>query len=84
MPEAVSGDLLLAVFMADTGTATWTSSGWTHVTGSPSTNTSQLVAMWRIAGGSEPATYTFTASVAESFNGAIISFEIRTPQTRSV
>jgi hypothetical protein len=72
-PAYAQNDLLLAIFMADTGTATWTSTGWTHVTGSPSTNTAQLVMMWKIAGASEAASFTFTASVSESFNGAIVS-----------
>lgn len=79
VPAYVVGDLLLAVFMADTGTATWSGgappsgSNWAHVTGSPSTNTCQLVCMWKYAVASEPVSYTFTASVSESFNGAMIS-----------
>jgi hypothetical protein len=79
VPAYVVGDLLLAVFMADTGTATWTAgappsgAGWAHITGSPTTNTCQLVCMWKYAVASEPVSYTFTASGAESFNGAMIS-----------
>jgi hypothetical protein len=73
MPESTLNDLLLAIIVADTGTGTWTSSGWTHVTGSPSTNTCQLVVMWKLAIASEAASYTFTSTVAESYNGAIVS-----------
>lgn len=79
MPAYEVGDLLLGIFMADTGTATWTGgtppsgANWAHATGSPSTNTCQLVCMWKYAVASEPASYTFTASAAESFNGSIIS-----------
>lgn len=79
MPSYVVGDLLIAVIVADTGTATWTGgtppsgAAWAHITGSPTTNTCQLVCMWKYAVASEPTSYTFTASAAESFNGAIIS-----------
>lgn len=72
LPAYAQNDLLLAIIVADTTGGTWTSTGWTHVTGSPSVNTAQLVAMWKIAGASE-STPTFTATIAESYNGAVIS-----------
>jgi hypothetical protein len=75
MPTSVLNDLLLAVMMADTSGGTWTSAGWTHVTGSPSLNTCQLVVMWKLATASEAASYTFTGTTAESRNGAIISIK---------
>jgi hypothetical protein len=74
-PVHVAGDVLLAVFMADTGAGTWTSAGWAHAPGSPSANTSQLVCMWKLAGASEPATHTFTSTVAESYNGVMMSIQ---------
>jgi hypothetical protein len=79
MPAYEVGDLLLAIMMADTGTATWTGgtppsgANWAHANGSPTTNTCQLVCMWKYAVANEPATYTFTGSASESFNGSIIS-----------
>lgn len=72
-PATVLNDLMIAVFMGDTSGGTWTSAGWTHVTGSPALNTSQLVVMWKLAVASEAASYTFTGTLAESYNGAIIS-----------
>ncbi len=72
MPAFAQNDLLLAIICADTGAGVWTSAGWTHVTGSPSSNTAQLVCMWKIAGASE-ADPTFTSTVSESYNGAIVS-----------
>lgn len=87
VPAYEVGDLLLSVFMADTGTATWSGSAppsgsnWTHVTGSPTTNTCQLVCMWKYAVTSEPVSYTFTASVSESYNGAMISIRDVHPST---
>lgn len=81
VPAYEVGDLLLAIFMADTalvgpytGGTPPSGSAWAHVTGSPSTNTCQLMCMWKYAVASEPASYTFTsASGTESFNGSIIS-----------
>lgn len=70
MPAYEQNDLLLALITADTGTATWSASGWTERF--RATNTSQLCVMYKIAGASE-SDVTFTASAAETFNGAIIS-----------
>lgn len=70
MPAYEQNDLLIAVLTADTGTATWSASGWTERF--RQTNTSQLCVMYKIAGASE-SDVTFTASAAETFNGAIIS-----------
>lgn len=72
LPTYAQNDLLIAIIESDTTGGTWTSSGWTHVTGSPSANTSQLVVMYKIAGASETDP-TFTATTAESYNGCIIS-----------
>lgn len=72
-PTSVLNDLLIAVIVSDIGAGTWTAAGWTHVTGSPFLNTSQLVVMWKLAAATEAASYTFTAATASSFNGAITS-----------
>lgn len=70
-PVLQQNDLLLAIICADTGTATWSSSNWSVLFNQ--TNTSQLVVLYKIAGTSEPASYTFTSTATESFNGGIIS-----------
>ena len=72
-PTSVANDLLIAVIMSDINGGAWTSAGWTHVAGSPSLNTSQLVVMWKLAAATEVASYTFTAATASSYNGAITS-----------
>ena len=72
-PTSVVNDLLIAVIMADTTGGAWTSAGWTHITGSPFLNTSQLIVMWKLAVATEAVSYTFTAATASSYNGAIIS-----------
>lgn len=72
-PAYVENDLLLAIITADTGTATWTSSGWTSLF--TQTNTAQQAMLYKIATASEPETVTFTASAAETFNGCIISIQ---------
>lgn len=77
MPTSEQNDLLIAIICADTGTGTWTpptaTPAWTALTGTPVTNTAQLAVFYRIAGTTEPASYTFTRSATESFTGCIIS-----------
>ena len=70
MPAYEQNDLLVALLTADTGTGTWSSSGWTERF--RQTNTSQLCVMYKIAGASE-SDVTFTSTSAETYNGAIIS-----------
>lgn len=70
IPAYEAGDLLLAVLTADTGTGTWSASGWTEYF--RQTNTSQLCVLYKIAGASESDT-TFTCTAAETYNGSIIS-----------
>lgn len=53
-----SGDLLVAVMETDQGGATWTQlSGWTKA--EEQTVSASVALQWKIAGGSEPSTYTF-------------------------
>lgn len=74
IPDTASGDILLAVITADTGTMTFSSTGWTAVTGGAFSNTTRTYLMWRVStGASEPLSYTFTASAGETFNIIIIS-----------
>lgn len=65
LPQYQQNDLLLAILSTDTGTQTWTSTGWTQLF--TSTNTSNLAVMWKIAGASETAP-TFTYTVSETAN----------------
>lgn len=76
VPYTVTDDLLICILGSDTGTGarTWTSTGWTSYT--VQSNTTETRIMYRIStGGSEPESYTFTASAAETFNGIMISIE---------
>ena len=70
-PQCQGGDLLLAILSTDTGTQTWSCSGWTQLFSV--TNTSNLAVMYKIAGSSEPDNYTFTYTTAETANAAILS-----------
>lgn len=74
VPSTNAGDILLALVTADTGAKTFTSSGWTAVTGGALTAATRIYLLWRVSTGvSEPASYTFTASSGETFNCTIIS-----------
>ncbi len=70
MPDFVQNDLLLAILSADTGTGTWSSSGWTQLFSVA--NTTQLTVMYKIAGSSE-SDPTFTRTSSETFNCSLIS-----------
>lgn len=68
-----SGDLLIALCSAKNA-RTWTGdTGWTEVidqgTASPAIRVAYLV-----AGGSEPASYSFTVSPSEDLSGVIVAF----------
>lgn len=74
-PAVEVNDLMLAVITADTGTATWSSPGWTSLF--LQTNTAQQTMLYKIAvaGDLTTASYTFTASAGETFNGCIITIQ---------
>lgn len=72
-PAYQQNDLLVAVICADTGAGTWSSAGWTVLT--TLTNTCQMAILYKIAGASEAASFTFTSTVAETYNGFIVSIE---------
>lgn len=72
VPQYQQNDLLLAVLSTDTGTTqAWSSSGWTQLFSQ--SNTPNLAVMYKIASASEPEDYTFTYTIAETANGAILS-----------
>jgi hypothetical protein len=74
VPSTQTGDLLLAVITADSGTMTFSNASWQAVTGGAFTNTVRTFLMWRIStGASEPTSYTFTATAQETFNATMIS-----------
>lgn len=73
VPTYAVGDLLIAFVMADTGAGAWTATGWTHITGSPAANVCQLACMFKVAAAGEPIEVTFTSTVAESYNGVMLS-----------
>ncbi len=71
-PSYEQSDLLLAIIAVDTGSGVWSgSSGWSVL--SARTNTSQLSVLYKIATASEPDESPFQTTVAETFNGCIIS-----------
>ena len=62
-----SGDLLVAYVASGLGGATYTSSGWTQAE-----DGAQYTLLWKIAGGSEPADYTFSGASALGNNRGYI------------
>lgn len=71
LPQYQQNDLLLAILSADTGTQTWTATGWTQLFSA--TNGANLAVMYKIASASETDPVTFTYTVAETANAAILS-----------
>jgi len=73
IPNFVQGDLLLAIISSDTGTTeTWSATGWTVLFNV--FNACQLTVLHKTAGATETDA-TFTRSVAESFNGVLLSIQ---------
>jgi len=75
LPQYQKGDLLLAIMSADTGTQTWSSSGWTQLfsrTYNGATNRVNLGVLYKIAGESETDP-TFSYTVAETSNGQLLA-----------
>lgn len=71
LPAYEENDLLLAVLSTDTGTTqAWSSTGWTQRFSQ--SNTPNLAVMWKIAGASE-SDPTFTYTIGETANAAILS-----------
>ena len=70
VPSFQQNDLLLAIITADTGAGVWSSPGWNSLFAQ--TNTCQQAMLWKIAGPTETDP-TFTSTVAETYNGCIIS-----------
>ncbi len=71
VPSHQANDLMVAIVTADTGSGTWSAPGWTLQVAN--TNTAQLAILYRYANTSEPSSYTFTSTVAETYNGAILT-----------
>lgn len=70
MPNYEQYDLLVAILSQDTGTPTWSSSGWSVLFNT--TDTCNLSVLYKIAGASETDT-TFTTTVAETLNVHMVS-----------
>jgi len=71
-PTNSLNDLLVAFVMGDTGTPTWTPPlGFT--TAFALNNTVSTFCAWKISNGSEPTSFTFNATVSETYNGSIVS-----------
>ena len=69
-----SGDFLLAVVAVQAG-ATWTTpTGWTLTFPVPLTSYNRIAIFWKIAGGSEPSSYSFTASSSATIRGLIVHY----------
>lgn len=79
VPAYAANNLLVAIITADTYDATGgfttnaQSQGWTLI--HQTVNTSLQSMYWKLAAVSEPASYTFTSTDSETYNGCIISIE---------
>lgn len=79
VPAYTANNLLIAIITADTYDATGgfttsaTGQGWTLI--HQTVNTSLQSMYWKLAAVSEPASYTFTSTDSETYNGCIISIE---------
>ncbi|HVD62815.1 MAG TPA: Ig-like domain-containing protein, partial [Lapillicoccus sp.] len=69
-----SGDALLAVVSVRGAPAITPPAGWTLVRLDANASTMRQAVFVRIAGGSEPASYTFTLSNAQSAAGGIVAY----------
>ena len=78
LPWVESGDLLLALVSADTGSQTWSSSGWTQLFSH--TNGNNIAVLWKIAGASE-TNPTFAYNVSETANCHLLSIRDINPTT---
>ena len=70
----VSGDVLLAAVAARGGPAITPPAGWTLVRLDPNGSTLRQAVYVHVAGGAEPATYTFTLASAQSAGGGISAY----------
>ena len=70
----IEGDLMVA-FMGSPASVTWTgATGWTEVADQGASPSTRIA--YKVAGGSEPSSYTFTTSVsANTPSGSIVSIE---------
>lgn len=68
----LENDLMIA-FMANDGNASWSGdTGWTEVL--DYSNSTRLRIAYKVAGASEPSTYTFTASTSQLLSGVILTY----------
>ena len=76
-----SGELMVAILSVQAiGVSTIaTLSGWTSAVNQTSTRTGGVSIQYKVAGDSEPANYTFTASAAGEFSGAIVRLSGNAP-----
>jgi hypothetical protein len=70
----VSGDVLLAVVSARGGPTITPPAGWTLVRQDINASTMRQAIFVHTAGGSEPGSYTFTLSSAQSASGGIVAY----------
>jgi hypothetical protein len=64
--------ILVAICSSDTGASNWSSAGWTQYYGALA-NTTGSALLWRAVTLTEAASYTFTATIAETLNCTILS-----------
>lgn len=68
-----SGDLMIAFMSSDSTATTWTGdTGWTEV--ADQNAAPNLRVAYKVAGGSEPASYTFTAAASRVLAGSILTY----------
>jgi hypothetical protein len=71
-----SGDVMIASIAVRPSSATITASGWTLIRriNNSNSNDNSLAVYYKVAGGSEPSTYSFTFSTSNGSAGGISSF----------
>jgi hypothetical protein len=70
----VAGDVLVAQITVDGDPAVTPPAGWTAVTNQALNTNARLVAFYRVAGTSEPASYRWSMSASRKWNGGITAF----------
>lgn len=69
-----SGDLLFAAIASDDFNISSAPSGWTLIRNTLSSYANRLLTYYKVAGGSEPADYTWTFSASTDLTGAVLAY----------
>lgn len=70
----VSGDLLFSAIVSDFANISTAPSGWTLIRNTSAATGNRLITYYKVAGGSEPSTYTWTFDANTDISGGIIAY----------